>query len=164
MESMLNRRPSSSRSTVRRPSATKSPFRARAAGSPTSLYDAILESEASAISVRLAFGICHSAFGAALRVAAGDHPSAAVAVDDVLAEALAEEHLGLAIVRDVRDEPDDVEIELRERRAHLVELVLRLHEDLVEAVRQRPDFLLLGQRPEVPLPPPVASRAADPLI
>src|SRR5258708_29651351 len=113
MESMLNRRPSSRRSTVRRPSATKSPFRARAAGSPTSLYDAILESEASAISVRLAFGICHSAFGAALRVAAGDHPSGAVGVDDVLGGALAVENLGLAIFRVVRDEPADVRIGVR---------------------------------------------------
>ena len=54
--------------------------------------------------------------------------------------------------------------ELRQRAAHLVEPVLGLGDDLVEAVVERPDLLLFGQRAEVPLAAPVAPRAADPLI
>ena len=68
------------------------------------------------------------------------------------------------VVERVLDEADDVEVQLRERAAHLVEAVLGLDEDLVEAVGQRPDFLLLGERAEVPLPAPVAAGAANPLI
>src|SRR6185436_7654088 len=93
-----------------------------------------------------------------------DETAAAMRVEDVLAEPLAQEQLRLAEMGRVRNEADDVVVQLRQRRAHLVELVLRLDEDLVEAVGERPDFLLLGQRAEVPLAAPVAARAADPLI
>ena len=41
-------------------------------------------------------------------------------------------------VNRVRHEPDDVESQLRERAAHLVETVLGLDDDLVEAVVHRP--------------------------
>ena len=60
-----------------------------------------------------------------------------------------------SLVSTVVDEPDDVELELRERAAHLVEAVLRLDDDLVEAVGERPGFLFLRQGAEVPLPAPV---------
>ena len=85
-------------------------------------------------------------------------------VEHVLPEALAEEHLRLTGVDRVRHETDHVELELRQGAAHLVELVLGLGDDLVEAVVDRPAFLLFGQRPEMPLAAPVAARAADPLI
>ena len=97
-------------------------------------------------------------------VRAHDRAAAAVAVDDVLAEPLAEEHLRLARVVRVLHEADDVEVQLRERAAHLVEPVLGLDDDLVEAVGERPDFLLFGERAEVPLAAPVAAGAANPLI
>src|SRR5215204_3825837 len=64
----------------------------------------------------------------------------------------------------MRNVPDDVELQLRERAAHLVELVLGLGDDLVESVIDRPDFLLFGQRSEMTLPAPVRAGAADPLI
>jgi hypothetical protein len=87
-----------------------------------------------------------------------------VRVEHVLAEPLAEEHLGVAGVRRRRHEADDVVVQLRECGTHLVEAVLRLDEDLVEPVAERPGFLLLGERAKMPLATPVASRAADPLI
>ena len=86
-----------------------------------------------------------------------------MAVDDVLAEPLAEERLGLAVVGDVRDELDDVEVELRQRRPHLVELVLRLDEDLVEPLARAQTPVPRSAR-KVPLAAPVAASAADPLI
>src|SRR5690242_1206675 len=85
-------------------------------------------------------------------------------VEDVLAEPLAEEDLRFAVVERILDEPDDVEMQLRERRAHVVEPVLRLHEDLVEPIGNRPRLLLFGQRPEVALAAPVLPRSAYPLI
>ena len=82
----------------------------------------------------------------------------------MLAEALAQKQFRFAEHRRVGHEAHDVVVELRERGAHLVELVLRLDEDLVEAVGERPDFLLFGERAEVPLSAPVAARTADPLV
>ena len=64
----------------------------------------------------------------------------------------------------VGNEADDVEAELRQRAAHLVEAVLGLGDDLVEPVLDRPDFLLFGQRTEVSLAAPVLPGTADPLI
>ena len=54
--------------------------------------------------------------------------------------------------------------QLRERAAHLVETVLGLDDDLVEAVVHRPHFLLFGQRAEVALAAPVLARPANPLV
>lgn len=85
-------------------------------------------------------------------------------IDDMLTEALAEEHLRFTRFEGMRDEADHVEMQLRERTAHLVEPVLRLDDDLVEPVGERPDFLFFGQRPEVPLSAPVLAGAANPLI
>ena len=87
-----------------------------------------------------------------------------MAIDHVLAKTLAEEHLGLAGLERMLHEPDDVEVQLCERAAHLVEAVLGLDDDFVEAVGERPDFLLLGEGAEVPLAAPVAAGAANPLI
>jgi len=87
-----------------------------------------------------------------------------VTIDDVLAEALAEEHLRLARFEWMLDEADHVEVQLRERAAHLVEPVLGLDDDLVEAVGEGPDLLFFGQRPEVSLSAPVLAGAANPLI
>ena len=82
-------------------------------------------------------------------------------VEHFLAELLAEIDLGFVIVG-MRLVLHDVEVQMIERAAHLVEPVLGLHQDLVEAVLDRPRFLLLGERAEMPLAAPVAPRAADP--
>jgi len=95
---------------------------------------------------------------------ATNRPAETVTVDDVLSEALAEEDLGLTRIDGVRNEADHVERELREGAAHLVEAVLGLDDDLVEAVVDGPDFLLLGEGSKVALTAPVLSGAADPLI
>src|SRR5262245_31085077 len=87
-----------------------------------------------------------------------------MSVDDMLAEALAEEHLGLTRLEWMLDEADHVEVQLRERAPHLVEPVLGLDNDLVEPVGKGPDFLLLGQGPEMPLAAPVLARSTNPLI
>ena len=59
---------------------------------------------------------------------------------------------------------DDVELELVERAAHVVEAVLRLDDDFVEPAGVRPGLGLLGQRAEVPLAAPVAAGAANPAV
>jgi hypothetical protein len=46
----------------------------------------------------------------------------------------------------------------------IVELVLRLRDDLVEAVVDGPTLLLFGQRAEMALAAPVAARSTYPLI
>src|SRR5574339_1248794 len=85
-------------------------------------------------------------------------------VDDVLPEALAEKQLRLALIERMRHEANQIEMELRQRTAHLVEAVLRLDNDLVEPVGQRPDFLFLGKGAKVPLSAPVRARPANPVI
>src|SRR5262249_26153907 len=45
-----------------------------------------------------------------------------------------------------------------------VELVLRLDDDLIEALLDRPDFLLLGERSKMALAAPVPSRPTDPRV
>jgi hypothetical protein len=59
---------------------------------------------------------------------------------------------------------DDVEAQRVEHGAHVVELVLRLRDELVKPRRDRPRLLRFGERPEVALAAPVAARRADPLI
>ena len=51
-----------------------------------------------------------------------------------------------------------------ERASRLIKPILGLDDDLVEALLDRPHFLLLGERAKVPLRAPVAPRAADPRI
>src|SRR5262245_32801923 len=51
-----------------------------------------------------------------------------------------------------------------QRAAHLVEPVLGLHDDFVEALLDGPEFLLLGEGAEMTLAAPVASRPANPRI
>ena len=71
-------------------------------------------------------------------------------------------HLRLGVVACVPLVLDDLEAEVVQRAAHVVELVLGLDDDLVEPLLDRPRFLLLGERAEMPLAAPVAPRAADP--
>src|SRR5258706_6349088 len=91
-----------------------------------------------------------------------DHLRASVLPDDVGQELLAQVDLRLGVVGGVSLVFHHLEPQVIEGAAHLVEPVLRLHDDLVEALLDRPDFLLLGERAEVPLAAPVAARAADP--
>jgi hypothetical protein len=56
---------------------------------------------------------------------------------------------------------DTPDFHLIERPDHIVELVLRRHDDLVKARLDRPQLLLFGERAEKPLAPPVAPCAAD---
>ena len=88
---------------------------------------------------------------------------AAMRVEHCLAEFLAEVDLGFLVVG-VRLVLDDVEMEMIERAPHLVEAILRLHQNLVESILDRPRFLLLRERAEMTLAPPIAARAADPGI
>ena len=85
-------------------------------------------------------------------------------VDDVLSEPLAEEQLRFAWVEGVLHEANQVEMQLCERASHFVEAVLRLHDDFVEAVGERPDFLFLGERAKVSLTAPVRARPANPMV
>src|SRR6476646_4093612 len=56
----------------------------------------------------------------------------------------------------------DLEAQVVQRPSHLVELVLRLDDDFVEAVLVGPGFLLFAERAEEAFAAPVASRAANP--
>src|SRR5262245_2686610 len=95
-------------------------------------------------------------------------------LNDRLRAAVGAEHFGMQLFtevdlrfRVVAGVPfvlDDLEPQVIQRPSHLVELVLRLDDDLVEALRDRPGFLLLGERAEMTLAPPVAAGAADPCI
>src|SRR2546421_554345 len=93
-----------------------------------------------------------------------DRAAAAVAVDHVLAETFARKHFRSAGLEGMLHEADPVEVQWRESAPHLVEPVLGLHDDFVEAVRQPPPFLLFGDPPKIPLPTPVGARPANPLI
>ena len=77
---------------------------------------------------------------------------------------LAQIHLRLAVVDAVAFVLDDVELQLRQRAAHVVVPVLRLDDDFLEAARDGPRLGFLGQRAEVALPAPVAAGRADPGI
>ena len=73
--------------------------------------------------------------------------------------------LGLALVGIVGSMPfvfHNLEAEMVERAAHLVELVLGFDDDLVETLRDRPHFLLLGESAEMTLAAPVAACPANP--
>src|SRR5262245_16743706 len=93
-----------------------------------------------------------------------DRFRAAVGLDHLRQQLLAQIDLRLGVVGGVALVLDDLEAEVVERPAHVVELVLGLDDDLVEAVRNRPQLLLLGERAEEALAAPVAARAADPGI
>src|SRR5882672_2906678 len=84
-------------------------------------------------------------------------------VEDVGVELLAEVNLRLAIVG-VWLVLHDVEVEMVERAAHLIKLVLGLHQNLVEAVGDSPRLLLLGEGAKMPLSSPVAPRSPDPRV
>src|SRR5436189_5541492 len=58
----------------------------------------------------------------------------------------------------------DLETEVVERASHFVKLVLGLDDDFIEALLDRPELLLLGERTEMALAAPVAPRAANPCV
>src|SRR6187431_105601 len=87
-----------------------------------------------------------------------------MAIDDVLSQSLAEKQLRLARVERMLDEANEVKVQLRECAAHLIEPVLRLDDDFVEAVCQGPHFLFLGKGAKVSLTAPVRARASNPVI
>src|ERR1041385_1825012 len=93
-----------------------------------------------------------------------DGARAAVSVDRFRQQLLAQIDLRLGVVARVALVFHDLEPQVVERAAHLVELVLGLDDDLVEALRDGPVLLLLGQRAEESLAAPVAPRAADPRV
>src|SRR5258708_35139748 len=75
---------------------------------------------------------------------------------------LAEVHLRLGVVGGVALVLDHLEPQVVERATHIVEPVLRLDDNLIEALPDGPELLLLGQGAEMTLASPVAARAADP--
>ena len=77
-------------------------------------------------------------------------------------ESLTQVNLRFGIVGGIALVFHHFEVEMIERPAHLIEPVLGLDDDLVEAVLDRPQLLLLGERAEEALAAPVAPRAADP--
>src|SRR5688572_19098090 len=79
---------------------------------------------------------------------------AAMLANELGVEPLAQIHLRLRVVDAIALVLHDFEPQVVERPAHLVELVFRLDDDLVEALFDRPEFLLFGQRPEMALTPP----------
>src|SRR5207249_12333273 len=87
---------------------------------------------------------------------------AAVSGDRLGHQLLAQVDLRLRVVGGVALVLDDLEPQVIERAAHVVELVLRLDDDLVESLLDRPELLLLGERAKESLAAPVAARAADP--
>src|SRR6476469_9838436 len=91
-----------------------------------------------------------------------DGLAAAVRRNSLGQQFLAEIDLRLRVVGGVAFVLHHLEAQMIERAAHVVELVLGLDDDLVEALLDRPQFLLLGERAEETLSPPVAACAADP--
>src|SRR3954462_5822136 len=93
-----------------------------------------------------------------------DGPRAGVRLEDVRRQALAEIDLRLAVVGRVDLVLDDVEFELFEGAAHVVETVLGLDDHFVEPRVVAPRLALLRGRPEVSLAAPVPGGAADPAV
>src|ERR1044071_4035296 len=91
-----------------------------------------------------------------------DRASAAMRVDGLGQQLLTEVDLRFGVIDGVALVLDHLEPQMVERAAHIVEPVLGLDDDLVEPVRHRPLFLLLGKRAEKSLAAPVAPRAANP--
>src|SRR3954463_15391211 len=89
---------------------------------------------------------------------------AAVRGNHLRQELLAQIDLRLGVVEAVAFVAHDFEPQVVEGAAHVVEAVLRLDDNLVEAVLDRPQLLLLGEGAEEPLAAPVAPRAADPCV
>src|SRR5579864_7781512 len=85
-------------------------------------------------------------------------------MDGLRQQLLAEIDLRLGIVEAVALVLHDLEVQMVERPPHLVKLVFRLDDDLVEPLLDRPVLLLLGQRAEEPLAAPIAPRSADPRV
>src|SRR5262249_10861635 len=100
--------------------------------------------------------------GDLLQRSLNDRLRAPVRAEDFGMQLLAEVALRSRVAAGVPLFLPDLEAEVVRRPPHLVELFLRLDDDFVEALRNAPAFLLLGERAEVALAPPVASRAANP--
>jgi hypothetical protein len=77
---------------------------------------------------------------------------------------LAQIDLGLAAIEGIAFELDDIELQLRQRAPHPVELVLRFDDHFVKSAGHGPHLRFLGQRPKVALPAPVATGCPDPGI
>ena len=58
----------------------------------------------------------------------------------------------------------DVKVQVVEGSTHCVEVVFRLHQQLVEAVSMRPFFLLLGESAIMTQTAPLLAGAADPAV
>src|SRR5687767_3259595 len=93
-----------------------------------------------------------------------DSPSARVGADDVGGQLLAEIDLGFPVVGGMDLVFHDVELQLVQRPAHIVEPVLRLDDHLMKASGVRPCFRFFGERPKMPLAPPIAARPSDPAV
>src|SRR5262245_7322503 len=93
-----------------------------------------------------------------------DGLGAAMTLYEIGQQFLAQIDLRFSIVDGVSFVFDYLEAEMVERPAHIVKAVLRLDDDLIKALLDGPDLLLLRQRAEVSLTAPVAPRAADPRI
>src|SRR5215468_1190706 len=93
-----------------------------------------------------------------------DRLLAAVRGNHLRQELLAQIDLRFGVVGGVALIFDDFEAQVVQRAAHVVELVLRLDDDLVESLLDSPELLLLGERAEESLAAPVAARATDPGI
>jgi len=95
--------------------------------------------------------------GTLLRRRLHDRLGAPVRAEHLGVQLLTEIDLRFSIVAGVAFRTSRLEPQVIECAAHLVELVLRLDNDLVEALFDRPHFLLLGERPKMALAAPVAS-------
>src|SRR3954447_24361789 len=93
-----------------------------------------------------------------------DRARTPMALEQLGVKALAQIHLRFGVVDRIALVLDDLEPEVVERATHFVEPVLRLDDDLVEALLDCPMLLLLGEGTEMPLSTPISTRAADPGI
>src|SRR6478672_11845099 len=93
-----------------------------------------------------------------------DSLSTPMGADSLRQEFLAEIDLRLRVVGTVALVPHDLEPQVVERTAHVVELVFRLDDDFVEPVLNRPELLLLRERAEEALSAPVTPGTANPCI
>src|SRR5262245_49072576 len=93
-----------------------------------------------------------------------NRPGRKVLPQRIRAELLAKVHLRLGLVGSMRLESDHIEAQMIECRAHGVELVLSLHNQLIVVVQVRPLFLLFRERSVLSRSPPFPAGSADPAV